>query len=65
MINRWGNGEIRYVHRTSLVVQWMGIYLPMQGKQVKVLVQEDTTCQGATKLVHHNYEPTCSEVCTP
>ena len=35
MINRWGNGEIRYVHRTWLVVQWMGLYLPMQGKQVK------------------------------
>ena len=43
----------------------MGIYLPMQGKQVKGLVQEDTTCHGATKLVHHNYEPTFSEVCTP
>jgi len=60
MINRWGNGEIRDVHRTSLVVQWMGIYPPMQGKQVKVLVQEDATCHGATKPVYHNYEPTCT-----
>ena len=37
----------------------------MPGKQVKVLVQDDSACHGATKLVHHNYEPPCSEVCTP
>ena len=27
----------------------------MQGTQVRALVQEDPTCRGATKTVHHNY----------
>ena len=29
---------------TSLVAQWLKIYLPMQGTQVRSLVQEDPTC---------------------
>ena len=29
--------------------------LPMQATQVQALVQEDSTCHGATKLVCHNY----------
>ena len=41
--------------RTSLVVQWLRILLPMQGTRVRVLVWEDPTCRGATKPVHHNY----------
>ena len=41
--------------RASLVVQWLRIHLPMQGTQVRALVQEDPTCHGATKPVHHNY----------
>ena len=41
--------------RASLVVQWLRICLPMQGTQVQALVQEDPTCLGATKPVHHNY----------
>ncbi|XP_059856119.1 telomeric repeat-binding factor 2-interacting protein 1 isoform X2 [Delphinus delphis] len=40
---------------TSLVVRWLRICLPMQGTQVRSLVQEDPTCRGATKPVHHNY----------
>ena len=40
---------------TSLVVQWLRIYLPMQRTQVRALVQEDPTCHGATKPVCHNY----------
>ncbi|KAJ8779228.1 hypothetical protein J1605_012690, partial [Eschrichtius robustus] len=40
---------------TSLVAQWLRICLPMQGTQVRSLVQEDPTCRGATKPVHHNY----------
>ena len=28
---------------------------PMQETQVQSLVQEDPTCQGATKYAHHNY----------
>ena len=39
---------------TSLVAQWLRIRLPMQGTQVRTLVQEDPTCRGATKPVHHN-----------
>ena len=41
--------------RTSLVVQWLRICLPMQGTWVRSLVQEDPTCCGATKPVRHNY----------
>ena len=48
--------EIQEVlERTSLVVQWLRICLPMQGTQVQTLVQEDPTCRGATKPVCHNY----------
>ena len=41
--------------RTSLVAQWLRIHLPMQGTQVRALVQEDPTCHGATKPVHRKY----------
>ena len=41
--------------RASLVVQWLRICLPLQGTQVRSLVQEDPTCCGATKSMHHNY----------
>ena len=39
----------------SLVAQWLRIRLPMQGTQVRSLVQEDPTCRSATKPVRHNY----------
>ena len=39
----------------SLVVQWLRIHLPIQGIWVWSVVQEDTTCCGATKPVCHNY----------
>ena len=35
-------------NETALVVQWIGICLPMQGTQVRSLVWEDSTCYGAT-----------------
>ena len=38
---------------TSLMVQWLRIHLLMQGTQIQSLVWEDSTCQGATKPVHH------------
>ena len=41
--------------RTSLVVQWLRVHLSMQGTCVLSLVQEDSTCRGATKLMYHNY----------
>ena len=40
---------------TSLVAQWLRIRLPMQGTQVRALVQEDLTCRGMTEPVCHNY----------
>ena len=39
----------------SLVAQWLGVHLPMQGTWVRALVREDPTCGGATKPVCHNY----------
>ena len=36
-------------NRTSLVVQWLRIHLPMQGTWVRSLVQEDSTCCQASK----------------
>ena len=41
--------------RTSLVAQWLRIHLPTQGTRVQALIQEDSTCHGATKPMHHNY----------
>ena len=41
--------------KTSLVVQWIKIHLPMQGTQIWTLVPEDSTPHGATKSVSHNY----------
>ena len=41
--------------RTSLVVQWLRMHLPMQGKWVQSLVPEDAICYTATKPESHNY----------
>ena len=46
--------EFIYMHRASLVVQWLRICLPMQGTGVQALVREDPTCHRATKPGHHN-----------
>ena len=43
------------VIRSSLVAQWLGICLPVQGARVRALVREDPTCRGATKPVRHDY----------
>ena len=40
---------------TSLVAQWLGIHLPIQGTQVRSLAWEDSTCCKATKPMRHNY----------
>ena len=40
--------------RTSLVVQWIRICLPMQGTWVRSLVWEDSICHRATKSMHHS-----------
>ena len=41
--------------RTSLVVQWLRIHLPVQGTQVRSLVWEDPTCFRAAKLLCLNH----------
>ena len=41
--------------RASLVAQWLGVPLPMQGTRVRALVWEDPTCHGATEPMRHNY----------
>ena len=38
----------------SLVAQWLGICLPVQGTRVRALVWEDPTCRGAAGPVSHN-----------
>ena len=43
------------VVETSLVVQWIGIRLPMQGTWTQALVQKESMCYGATKPGCHNY----------
>ena len=41
--------------RASLVAQWLGIRLPMQGTRVRAPVREEPTCRGAARPVSHNY----------
>ena len=42
--------------RTSVVVQWLRIRLPMQGAPAGSLVQEDPMCHGASKSLCHTTE---------
>ena len=42
-------------NRTSLVVQWLGICLPMQGTWLWSLIWEDFTYHGATNPMRHNF----------
>ena len=46
--------NISEVFRASLVAQWLGVRLPMQGTRVRALVREDPTCCRAARLVRHN-----------
>ena len=58
---------------TSLVAQCLEICLPVQGTQVRTLLQEDPTCHGATEPVRATttepelYSPqaTTTEACMP
>ena len=50
-----GMGRKKYHYPgASLVAQWLGVHLPVQGTWVRSLVQEDPTCCGATGPVHRN-----------
>jgi len=35
---------------TSLVVQCLGVHIPIKGEGIPFLVREDPACHGATKL---------------
>ena len=41
------------MYGASLVVQWLGVCLPMQGIRVRALVWEDPACRGAAGPVGH------------
>ena len=47
--------QLKTMTRASLVAQWLGIRLPIQGTRVRALVQEDPTCCRAARPVCHNY----------
>ena len=38
----------------SLVAQWLGVRLPVQGTRVRALVWEDPACRGAAGPVSHS-----------
>ena len=51
--------SLKYRYKTqkmgaSLVAQWLGVRLPMQGTRGRALVWEDPTCRGATGPVSHD-----------
>ena len=47
--------HMKCLYQTSLVVEWIRIYLPMQGTWVRSLVLKDSTCCRATKPLSHNF----------
>ena len=50
-----GTLSIKAQKETCLVAEWVRIRMPMQGTQVRSLVQEDTISCRATKPMHCNY----------
>ena len=46
--------QIYSIPKTSLVVQWLRIHLPMQGTWILSMVQEDLPRYKATKTASHN-----------
>ena len=49
----------------SLVAQWLGVCLLVQGTWVRTLVWEDPTCRGAAGPVSHNCWACASGACAP
>ena len=47
--------HFKLLSATSLMVQWIRIHLPVQGKGVQYMGWEDNTRLRATKPIHHNY----------
>ena len=59
----WKTKVIFKVQGASLVIQWKPgprISLAMYRAPVRSLVQEDSTCHGATKPMRHNYWSPCA-----
>ena len=54
-LNCWYASDISWKSEASAVVQWLEIYLSMQGTPIWSLVWEDPTCHGATEPVCHNF----------
>ena len=65
MLTLWKHLSYYKRERTSLVVQWLRIDIAMQGTWVGSLVQEDSTCCGMTKPLHHNYWSPMLRACAP
>ena len=62
----WNNIiAISILWRISLVAQWLGTHLSVQGTWVLSLVQEDPTCCRAIKLVPHSYWAPAPRVRSP
>ena len=59
------NVALRLHCRASLVAQWLGVCLPMQGTRVRALVWEDPACRGTTGPVSHNCWACASGACAP
>ena len=53
-IKQYKNSVSEHSDKISLVLQWLRIYLLMQGTRLQSLVWEDRTCQGTPKPVCHN-----------
>jgi len=51
-------------NRDSLVVQWLRIWLPVQGTWVRSLVLDDSTCCWATKVREPQLLSSCSREAT-
>ena len=58
-------GALRMNYRSSLVVPWLRIYLPMQGTQVWSLAWEDPACLRAIKPMGHNWWAECHNCRSP
>ena len=56
----WKHKERKHSFWTSLVSQWLRICLPTQGTWVWSLVQEDSTCCGATTSMGCRYWSLCT-----
>ena len=60
-----GLSHLKKCQRTSLVIQWLGIHLPVQGTWVQSLVGEDPTCWDNQARALPQEKPPQWEALTP